>query len=146
MKTTIETQQIIQAPISKVWQILTRFEDYPKWSQFIKEFYGNPTVGSRTGVLLSPPGGKSMKMNPVFLKIDKERELRWRGSLIVKGIFDGEHYFILQKINENSTKLIQGENFSGILVPLLKKMIMGSTLKGFEQFNQAIKERAEQGL
>ena len=86
-------------------------------------------------------------MNPVFLKIEKDKELRWKGKLGISGIFDGEHYFVLQVISVEQTKLIQGEIFSGILVPFLKKMIHGNTLAGFEAFNAALKQRVEeQGL
>jgi len=28
--------------------------------------------------------------------VDKNRELRWVGHLIVNGLFDGEHYWVLR--------------------------------------------------
>ncbi len=143
MKTAIETTIRIQAPITLVWNILTDFQKYPAWSPTIKEFKGIPKEGSRTKVLLSQPGGSSITMNPIFLAIKPNLELRWKGSLLIKGIFDGEHYFLLREIEDEITELVQGEKFSGILVPFLKKMIHGNTKKGFELFNQAIKERAE---
>lgn len=146
MKEQIETQIIIDAHIEAVWAVLSDFKAYPEWSPTIAEFFGNPEVGKRTKVLLGQPGGTSMKMNPVFLKIEPNKELRWRGSLMINGIFDGEHYFILQNAGNNKTLLTQGEMFSGILVPFLKKMIQGNTKKGFELFNAAIKERVEARL
>lgn len=146
MKELIESQIIINAPAAAVWKVLVDFNAYPMWSPTIKEFYGNPTVGERTKVLLSQPGETSMKMNPVFLKIDSNKELRWKGRLLMNGIFDGEHYFILKPISDNETILIQGEMFSGILVPFFKKMIHGNTKKGFEIFNAALKDRLESRL
>ena len=146
MKEQIESQIIINAPAAAVWKVLVDFKAYPMWSPTIKEFYGNPTVGERTKVLLSQPGGTSMKMNPVFLRIDANKELRWKGRLLMNGIFDGEHYFILKPISDNETILIQGEMFSGILVPFFKKMIHGNTKKGFEIFNEALKDRVESRL
>lgn len=146
MKELIESQIIINAPAAAVWKVLVDFNAYPMWSPTIKEFYGNPTVGERTKVLLSQPGETSMKMNPVFLKIDANKELRWKGRLLMNGIFDGEHYFILKPISDNETILIQGEMFSGILVPFFKKMIHGNTKKGFEIFNEALKDRVESRL
>ncbi len=143
MKTAIETTINIQAPISLVWNILTDFQKYPTWSPTIKEFKGIPKEGFRTKVLLSQPGGSSITMNPIFLAIKPNLELRWKGSLLMNGIFDGEHYFQLWEIEDGTTTLLQGEKFSGILVPFLQKMIHGNTKTGFELFNQAIKERAE---
>ena len=146
MKEQIESQIIINAPAEAVWAVLSDFQAYPEWSPSIAEFYGTPQVGKRTQVLLTQPGGTSMKMNPIFLKIDVNQELRWKGKLLINGIFDGEHYFILNMISNNQTQLIQGEIFTGILVPLFKKMIHGNTKKGFELFNAAIKERVESRL
>src|SRR5690606_2451688 len=146
MKEPIESQIIINAPAEAVWAVLSDFQAYPTWSPSIAEFYGNPQVGQRTQVLLTQPGGTSMKMNPIFLKIDANQELRWKGKLLINGIFDGEHYFILNRISNNQPQLIQGEIFTGILVPLFKKMIHGNTKKGFELFNAAIKERVESRL
>ena len=143
MKTAIETTINIQAPISLVWNILSDFEKYPTWSPTIKEFKGIPKEGSRTKVVLSQPGGGKITMNPIFLAIKSNQELRWKGSLLIKGIFDGEHYFLLRETKDGNTELVQGEKFSGILVLFLQKMIHGNTKKGFELFNQAIKDRAE---
>ncbi len=144
MKEILETQVIIDAPAAAVWKVLSDFAAYPQWSPSVRQFEGTPVVGKRTKVLLQQPGGTSIKMNPVFLKIEKDKELRWRGKLGISGIFDGEHYFVLQVISAEQTKLIQGEIFSGILVPFLKKMIHGNTLAGFEAFNAALKQRVEE--
>ena len=144
MKEILETQVIINAPAAAVWNVLSDFSAYPQWSPSVRQFEGTPVVGKRTKFLLQQPGGTSIKMNPVFLKIEKDKELRWKGKLGISGIFDGEHYFVLQVISAEQTKLIQGEIFSGMLVPFLKKMIHGNTLAGFEAFNAALKQRVEE--
>ena len=54
--------------------------------------------------------------------------------------------FVDKKVNtlpNGQTLFIQGELFSGILVPLLKKMIDGETKRGFVLFNEALKDRIE---
>ncbi|MVZ64959.1 SRPBCC domain-containing protein [Sphingobacterium sp. DK4209] len=143
MKEIIETHVLINKSAKAIWNILSDFKSYPSWSPTIRFFEGVPVVGKRRQVSLQQPGGTAIKMNPIFLKIDLNEELRWKGRLGLNGIFDGEHYFILKAISDQQTLLIQGEIFTGILVPFLKKMIHGNTLAGFEAFNQAIKERAE---
>ena len=83
-----------------------------------------------------------MKFKPVVLKSEKALEFRWLGSLFVRGLFDGEHYFILKPLDKNRTQFIQGEKFSGVLVGLL-----GKTLKqvpaSFANMNEALKRRVE---
>jgi hypothetical protein len=44
-----------------------------------------------------------------------------RGSL-----FDGEHIFAVEPIDGGKTRFVQRELFSGLLVPLLRKMIYRS--------------------
>lgn len=146
MKEQIEVQITINAPVEVIWKVLSDFKSYPQWSPTIAEFYGEPQVGKRTKVLLIQPGSTGIKMNPIFLKIAENKELRWKGSLFVKGLFDGEHYFLIKRISQNQSQIIQGECFSGLLIPFLKKMIHGNTKKGFELFNKALKERVESGL
>jgi len=57
-------------------------------------------------------------------------------------VFDGEHRFTLDRAGEVHTGFVQSETFKGVLVPLLGRAL-GSTGRGFEQMNQALKARAE---
>lgn len=59
-------------------------------------------------------------------------------------MFDGEHSFTLEPFDGGrSTRFVYVENFSGILVRVAGKML-ARTSKGFEQFNEATKQRAEE--
>lgn len=84
-----------------------------------------------------------MGFTPRVLVFDAEREFRWKGQLLLPGIFDGEHYFILQPEPSGGTRFIHGEKFSGILLPFLSKSLDTSTLSGFREMNQALKQRCE---
>lgn len=139
----IETSITIKASAEQVWQVLTDFKAYPLWSPTIKRFERQPVEGKRCAVILENPDGFKIKMNPRFLCIDPNRELRWKGELLIPGIFDGEHYFILEQVGEGEVRLIQGELFSGLLIPFCKKLLL-TTNHGFELFNKAIKQYVEQ--
>lgn len=129
----LKTEIIINASPLKVWQYLMNFDHYVNWNPLIKEI-------SRTKkglyVKVQPPKSKPMVFKPVILKEIENKEFRWIGKLLINGIFDGEHYFILEKIADNKTKFIQGENFSGFLVPLFKKTL-ANTKNGFILMNEA---------
>ncbi|WP_343563498.1 SRPBCC domain-containing protein [Sphingobacterium sp.] len=139
----IETSITIKASVEEVWQVLTDFKAYPLWSPTIKYFEGQPVEGKRCAVLLEPPDGFKIKMNPRFLSINPNCELRWKGELFIPGIFDGEHYFILEQAGEGEVRFIQGELFSGLLIPFCKKLLL-TTSHGFDLFNKAIKQYVEQ--
>jgi hypothetical protein len=84
-----------------------------------------------------------MRFKPTVLSVRPERELRWLGRLLFSGIFDGEHYFLLEPIGNSRTRLTQGEKFSGLLVGLLSGTL-SATEEGFKAMNTALKQRAEQ--
>ena len=137
------TEITITASINKVWKILTDFKEYPNWNPFIKEITGEVIENNTFQVTIMPPDSKKMRFKPKFLIIKENKELRWQGHLLIPGIFDGEHIFELEELNNSRIKLIQRELFKGILVPFLWKQLNTKTRKGFELMNYKLKELAE---
>ena len=114
------------------------YQIYP----FIKSISGIQEEGEKIIVSLQPPKGKGMTFKPTILKFEENKEFRWKGKLGVKGIFDGEHYFKLFEIGNNQTKFIHGEEFSGVLIPLMGK-VLKNTKVGFELMNESLKNECE---
>ncbi len=85
-----------------------------------------------------------MTFHPRCLVLEKNKEFRWLGHLLIKGLFDGEHIFKLEDLGNGQTKFVQRENFRGVLVPLLWRIIKSNTKKGFVEMNNQLKKRAEQ--
>jgi hypothetical protein len=139
----IRTAIEINASPEKVWQIITGFEAFPDWNPFIKRISGDASVGGRLDVFLQPPDANGMGFKPTVLKSDTASEFRWKGRVMMPGVFDGEHYFIIEPLQENRVRFIHGEKFSGILVPLFGGTITKAK-RGFEEMNEALKKRAEQ--
>ena len=81
----------------------------------------------------------------ILIKAGQNRiwELRWRGRLVLPGLFDGEHIFELVDNRNGTTTFVQREKFTGILVSFLTKMLDDNTRRGFEQMNLKLKERCE---
>jgi hypothetical protein len=138
----IETNIEIDASPKKVWSILTDFAGMASWNPFIKSISGALTPGSILAVHIAPPGKRGMRFKPTVLTANSERELRWLGRLLLPGIFDGEHYFLLEPIGSDTTRLTHGEKFSGILVGLFGGTL-SATEDGFKAMNVALKQRAE---
>ena len=141
-KRRIETEIDIDAPPAKVWAILTDFPHMPLWNPFITSIAGKPMAGERISVTIRPPGKSSMGLCPTLLAVVPERELRWLGRLFISGIFDGEHYFLLDPLDEDRTRLTHGESFSGLLVGYLSATL-DATENGFNAMNAALKHQAE---
>jgi hypothetical protein len=141
-KRRIETEIDINAPAAKVWAVLTDFPKMPLWNPFITAIAGRPAAGERLTVTIRPPGKSALTFKPTVLKVSPERELRWLGHFIVTGLFDGEHYFLLDPLGDRRTRLTQGESFSGLLVGFLRDAL-DATETGFNNMNAALKQQAE---
>ena len=132
----------IDAPAERVWEVLTDFARYPEWNPFLPSVAGELTSGASFIVRIAPPRGRAMTFRPTLLEVEKNRELSWLGRLLLPGLFDGEHHFVIEPQGERSVRFVQREVFTGLLVPLFGSAI-GKALNGFEAMNRALKERVE---
>jgi hypothetical protein len=135
----------INAPPERVWVLLADFGSFPEWNPFIREAEGQLEEGVRLRVFLQPSGGRGMTFRPTVLTAEPQRELRWLGHLGVPGVFDGEHIFTIEPLDGGRVRFVQREVFTGVLVPLFARSLDRDTLRGFQEMNQALKERAERG-
>jgi hypothetical protein len=140
---TISTSIDIDATPGKVWAVLTDLPRYPEWNPFIQRAAGTVAAGARLTLRMVSATGKASTFKPTVLTADPGRELRWIGHLLVPGIFDGEHSFVLTAAN-GGTHLTQNEKFTGLLIPLTSKLLDG-TADSFAALNEALKKRAEAG-
>ena len=131
----------IGATPEKIWEVLTDFPSFPDWNPFVRYIEGSLRKGEKLRVTIHPPGGSEMTFEPTVLKADPGRELRWRGRVLMPGLFDGEHYFQVTETSPGLCRLVHGERFSGLLVPLFRKQLDSSTRAGFVAMNRAMKKR-----
>ena len=144
-KAELYSQILIQAMPDQIWQVLTAFPEYPAWNPFIRNIRGDLFEGGRISAELHPPDSMKMTIRPILLKVDPDRELRWRGHLFFRGLFDGEHVFEIHPAGGGECLFVQREFFSGLLLPLFSGMLKDGTARGFARMNTALKERAEHG-
>jgi hypothetical protein len=141
----LRTEIDIDATGERVWQVLTDFASFPRWNPFIRQASGEPRSGAKLEVTFQPSGvSRAMSFKPRVLRAEPGRELRWKGHLIMPGIFDGEHIFMIDPVSATRVRFTQREVFTGLLVPLMARALDSDTRRGFEEMNQAIKERAEE--
>ncbi len=139
----LETECEIAAPAEKIWRLLMDFENYPDWNPFVRSIEGEAKPGAPLKVFLKPGGGAGMTLKPKVVECVPDARFSWLGNLLVEGLFDGKHEFLIEPLNEGRVRFVQRESFSGILVPLIWALIKTSTQRGFEEMNAALKERAE---
>lgn len=134
----IYTSIDIEAPRDKVWRVLAANDDYPQWNPYHVKVEGNMTVGSRLDVVIHKPNGETVEIEPRVLRLDPPHELTWGGG--IKGIFYGEHVFLLVPLDNATTRLVHKEKFSGIAIPFAS---LETIEEGYELMNRALKDTVE---
>lgn len=134
---TITTTVDIEASPEDVWQVLADFPSHERWNPFFARIVGVPEVGEQLRITARKGDGDGMSFRPEVLVADRGRELRWKGKLLVRGIFDGEHAFVLEPIHGGRTRVTHREEFRGALVPFMGR-VLADTERGFVAFNQAL--------
>jgi hypothetical protein len=142
MQKKIKTEIIIHASSQKVWAILTHFPQYTEWNPFIKRISGSLGVGDKLSVRIETPDSSTMNFSPVVKELIPEHLFVWQGKFMIKGLFDGEHRFILEDC-ETHIKFIHEEVFTGILVSFFPKSFFEKIQLSFQQMNLALKQRSE---
>ncbi len=104
---------------------------------------GTFAAGNRLKVHLAPSVGKPRVFTPVVTRMTYGESFRWRGRFVFPYLFDGERVFELESLSLVATRLMQRENFRGLLVPFLRGMLNKRTKADFQRMNQALKTRAE---
>jgi hypothetical protein len=142
---TISTAVEIDAPPERVWSVLVDLPAYREWNPFIVEATGKVAVGEKLSLRMALPGRQPMSIKPRLLVVDPGRELRWKGRLVVPGLFDGEHAFVLTPLANGRTRLDHSERFAGVLLPIARAMVYEGTVQSFHALNAALAQRAGSG-
>jgi hypothetical protein len=125
-----------------VWEVLADLPAHAEWNPFITRIEGALRPGAKLEVRLEPEGERAMTFRPTVLGAERGRELRWLGHLLVLGIFDGEHRWLIEEVGPGRVRFTQSERFGGILLPALwKRLRDGGTAKGFRAMNEALARR-----
>ena len=137
------TEIEIQASPEKVWQILTNLDKWPAWNPFIHHAIGIAKVGEKVDITFKS-GSKEMTLHCTVVKVEPNKELRWKYHIALPILFSGEHSFIIEQVESNKVRFIDREIFNGLLVSSQAKDIDTNSRQGFEAMDKALKARAEQ--
>lgn len=136
----IRSEIQICAPIQKVWSVLVDFHRYGEWNPFIYAISGEAKEDSKIRISIRTPSGKTRNYEPVIMSVKEGHELRWVGKSL---LLQGEHVFMLESINAETTRFLQFEIFHGMLSSFFGKGSENDIAEGFALMNKALKRKAE---
>jgi hypothetical protein len=143
MSRKITTEIQIMAPASSVWEFLTDFSRYPEWNPFILEVRGAVQEGASVKYRFEFPPGVRIWATANILRFEQQKELRWVAHFLTPALFNGEHYFAIEPVSENSVTFRHGETFTGVLLPLALPLLRIHGRQAYQGLNNALKKRAE---
>lgn len=144
MSYQIHSEIDIAAPADQVWRVLMDFDAYMDWNPFIKSIQGHAAIDEMLEVRIHPKNQSVMTFKPHVIECQSNRVFAWKGKVLMRGLFDGEHRFELIETDGGlSTRFKHYEIFSGLLVPLFRKSLQRNIAPAFDAMNQALKQRVE---
>ena len=139
----IRTEIEIAAPVTKVWSILTDFDNWKGWNPIVDQASGVASPGSKLSMTLRCGDGKEgNKYMPVVTNVEDPKSFRWRATMMAGFLFTNDKVLELEETG-SGTRLVHIEAFSGILVPLLWGKMEKSIAPMLESMNDALKIKAE---
>jgi hypothetical protein len=142
-KTELRSEVEIEAPLARVYAVLTDFARYHEWNPYLPVVRGELTVGGKLAIELSLPEGKTYELSPEVTHVTENQELRWRSFWLLPALLEAEHFFQLRQ-HAGKTRVMQGQDFSGFLLRFAGNSLTLAA-RGAVYMNQALKKRAESG-
>ena len=138
------TRIVIAARPTEVWDALADVRSYARWNPVlsVRPWRGDSLRAGRRAWLSLKLFGVPLVV-PVLVEVaEPDRELRWIGG--PWGLLRGRHYFELREL-DGATELIHGEQFEGLLVPLMWPLLEGELDRLYRSINEALAAYVESG-
>lgn len=140
----LRTEIEIAAPLTKVWSIITDFDNWKAWNPIFNQVSGGASLGSKLNVTVRGKDGKDAeKYMPIVTNFEEPTLFRWRATMMAGFLFTNDKVLELEETG-GGTRLIHKEMFSGILVPLFWSKFETGVPPMLKSMNDALKIRAEQ--
>lgn len=133
----IRTEIIINAPSAEAWKLLTDFDAYSGWHPYILKIEGKIALKEKIKVTTIDADSTADQFSAFVLELEPEKKLSWGGSLGF--IFSAKHYFIIEPINDNQIRFVQGEYWHGLFGKHYGEKIYLDTFQKFIAMNEKMK-------
>jgi len=133
----------VNAPASRVWQVLTTRGSYGDWNPQIPRATGTIEQGATISLRLTMPGRPAMEVSATIEQTQPERLLTWRGHVLAPWFFEGYRKFAIQPIAPGRVNVTHVEDIHGVTAPVFALVMGRPVQRSHEALNQALRARAE---
>ena len=133
----------INAPLTKVWDILMDFDHWKDWNPIVNQARGMAAIGSKLSMTMRGKEGEDANQYmPIITQFVPPKFFRWRANMMAGFLFTNDKIFKLEERGAG-TRLIHIEAFSGMLVPLFWSKLNKGVLPMLNSMNEALKKNVE---
>ena len=126
----------IGAPPQVVWEVLTRFENWPNWNPEVKSMsFPGPLAPGTQFRWKSGPG----TIVSTLERVEAPNYIAWRGRTLT---IDAYHEWWLEP-RDGGTQVRTQESFSGLLARLLRRTLQKTLDRSLEDGLERLKREAE---
>src|SRR5580765_8765309 len=108
----------INAPASRVWQLLTTLASYPVWNPQITWAAGRIEQGARLSLRLTLPARPALEVSATVEEVQPDRLLTWRGHVLAPWFFEGYRKFAIEPIASERVNVTHVEDIHGLTAPV----------------------------
>ena len=132
----------IDAPIERVWKILTDLERYAEWNPFTPEITSNLEIGAPVEMRVRLVG-KFLITRVEFLTRNAQYTLGWELHMGGGVLLHAERVQTLTPVDRGRTRYISEDTFTGWLRPLVLALFGRAMERGFTDCGLGLKKEAE---
>jgi hypothetical protein len=134
----------IDASKEKVWNIITNFKNYPKWTNvIIMKNNDNLEIGKNFDVTIyDTDGSVADNFQAIVVSNNKYQSFSASQTIWTKSFFKATHHFVIKEISKNKIQFIQKWELEGVIGYLFEGIIF-DVLGLFETMNLELKKEAE---
>ena len=131
----------IRATPTRIWNLLTNANDFPRWNTTVTRIAGNIAPGNQLEVHVPIAPNRTFK--PKVVEFEPCRRMVWSDGMAP--MFKGIRVFTLTENGGGTTRFSMQETLSGLMLPMIKGSLpdFGPV---FERYASDLKREAESGL
>jgi hypothetical protein len=132
----------IDAPIERVWRILTDLEHYADWNPFTPKVETTLAIGDPIHLHVRLAGGRLLHRVETVTR-NAPHTLGWEMKMGARFLLHAERVQVLTALGADRTHYLSEDRFTGWLRPLVLGLFGKAMQRGFRDCGLGLKQAAE---
>lgn len=139
---SVQASITINAPLERVWEVLTDLEHYGEWNSFVPSMKADLRVGATLTMRVHMRDNLETTSVETITALEPQRLLAWK-TRSPAWILRGERFQVIKASNEQTTEYWTRESFTGFAAPLLQVLYARDLQQGFQTMARDLQAHAE---